>query len=88
MSHSNKPVSRRNLVQGAVLTSAALVVNAPTASAAGGDPVNVAPPTTVGEGGLLNFTQGSAALHPTARHIRSLARGTSYADRPVTVPAS
>ncbi|MFE1381403.1 molybdopterin-dependent oxidoreductase [Streptomyces sp. NPDC058740] len=64
MSHSSKPVSRRNVVQGAVLTSAALMVNVPTASAAGGDPASVASPTTVGEGGPLNFTEGSAALHP------------------------
>ncbi|MEU5364005.1 molybdopterin-dependent oxidoreductase [Streptomyces sp. NPDC005925] len=61
MSHSSEPVSRRTVVQGAVLTSAALMVNVP--SAAGADPDGT-PPATAGASTLLGFTEGSAALHP------------------------
>ncbi|MGW7305437.1 molybdopterin-containing oxidoreductase family protein [Streptomyces sp. NPDC054835] len=70
MSHSSKPVSRRNVVQSAVLTSAALMVNVPTASATGTSPGKGTAPAIVGEGGLLNYSEGSAALQPD-RTVRS-----------------
>ncbi|MEU6977645.1 molybdopterin-dependent oxidoreductase [Streptomyces sp. NPDC046371] len=70
MSHSSKPVSRRNVVQSAVLTSAALMVNVPTASATGTSPGKGTAPAVVGEGGLLNYSEGSAALQPD-RTVRS-----------------
>ncbi|MFD4691587.1 molybdopterin-dependent oxidoreductase [Streptomyces sp. NPDC058463] len=69
MPHSNKPVSRRNMVQGAVLTSAALMVNAPTVAAADGAASSAAT-STVDKGGLLNYSEGSAALQPD-RTIKS-----------------
>ncbi|MER5484310.1 molybdopterin-dependent oxidoreductase [Streptomyces sp. NPDC002812] len=63
MPDSNKQVSRRNLVQGAVLTSAALAVNIPSAAAADGSASSTVR-NTVGEGRLLNYTEGSAAMQP------------------------
>ncbi|WP_164540626.1 molybdopterin-containing oxidoreductase family protein [Streptomyces abyssomicinicus] len=71
---SRNSITRRNLVQGAALTSAAMMVGTPAAvardgSAAAGPPGGGA--GTEGEGGgLLNFDEGSAALQPD-RTVRS-----------------
>ncbi|MER7745572.1 molybdopterin-dependent oxidoreductase [Streptomyces bacillaris] len=63
MTKSNTPVSRRKLVQGAALTSAALVVGAAPADAADGSTATAPAPTGDGTE-LLNFTEGSAAMEP------------------------
>ncbi|MFF3409565.1 molybdopterin-dependent oxidoreductase [Streptomyces sp. NPDC002742] len=63
MDVTHNAVSRRHLVQGAALTSAALLVNAPPATADPADATGAGTPTAE-RGRQLSFTDESAALHP------------------------
>ncbi|MFF3000754.1 molybdopterin-dependent oxidoreductase [Streptomyces sp. NPDC057950] len=60
---THNAVSRRHLVQGAALTSAALLVNAPPATAGATTATGAGTPASE-EGRQLSFTDESAALHP------------------------